>query len=315
MAKILVTGATGFAGSHLLDLLLSGSDELFGTYLTDKKEEYKSVNQIKLDLSNKDEVERVIDEIKPDVVYHLAALASAAESFNNPSFTINNNVSSQINLLEALKKAELKDTRILVISSGEVYGYVARENLPIDEETPFNPTNPYAVSKLTQDFLGLQYYLAYNLKVVRARPFNHVGARQAPNFVVSSFAQKIVEIEKGKRDPLMVVGNLEAKRDFTDVRDMVRAYKLLIDKGEVGDVYNIGSGVSYKISDILDRLLKLSPKGDEIKVEVDPKLFRPLDNPDLVCDYSKLKKITGWEPTIEIDDTLKYTLDYWRDLI
>lgn len=315
MAKILITGATGFAGTHLLDLLSKGSDELYGTYINEKKDEYENVTQLKLDLNSKEEVEKIIGEIKPDVIYHLAATASAADSFAHPYETINNNINSQLNLLEAVKKSELLDTKMLIVSSGEVYGLVSKEDLPIDEETPFNPTNPYAVSKLSQDYLALQYFHAYKLKTIRVRPFNHVGARQSPNFVVSSFAQKIVEIEKGKRDPIMIVGNLEAKRDFTDVRDMVRAYHLLIEKGEVGDVYNAGSGTSHKISDILNMMLDLSPRGKDIKVEVDRKLFRPLDNPDLVCDYSKLKKATGWEVEIDIQQTLKYTLDYWRDLI
>jgi GDP-4-dehydro-6-deoxy-D-mannose reductase len=200
-----------------------------------------------------------------------------------------------------------------VVASAEVYGCVKKEDLPIDEETPLNPTNPYAVSKLTQDFLGLQYHLSYGLKTLRVRPFNHVGPRQSPNFVVSTFAQKIVEIEKGKREPVLPVGNLQAKRDFTDVRDVVKVYSLLMEKGEFGEVYNIGSGVSYKIAEILEKLLSISKV--KITVKVDKSLFRPIDDPDLVCDVTKVTKLTGWRPEIPIEKTLKDTLDYWRNII
>jgi GDP-4-dehydro-6-deoxy-D-mannose reductase len=200
-----------------------------------------------------------------------------------------------------------------VVASAEVYGSVTKEDLPMGEDTPLNPTNPYAVSKLAQDFLGLQYFLSYGIKTIRVRPFNHVGPRQAPNFVISSFAQKIAEIEKGKREPILPVGNLEAKRDFTDVRDMVKAYSLIMEKGEFGEVYNIGSGRSYKISEILEMLLSFSSV--KITVEIDKSLFRPIDDPELVCDSTKINKTTGWKAEIPLEETLKDTLDYWRNII
>ncbi len=319
-AKILITGATGFVGSYLAEYLIDKYNdfELYGTYLSDNSiknlEAIKNnIKLTKINLSNEKDVFKLIEEIRPDTIYHLAAMASAADSFSSPAESIINNIQSQVNVLEGVKKLNLKDCKILIVSSAEIYGDVSKEDLPIDENVNFKPTNPYAVSKLTQDFLGLQYFLSYNLKIIRVRPFNHIGPRQSPGFVVAAFAKKIVEIEKGKRNGVLTVGNLETKRDFTDVRDIVRAYDLAVRKGVSGEVYNLGSGTSYKISDILNKLLSLSKA--EIKIEVDKSLLRPSDNPDLVCDASKFKQLTGWKPEIEIDTTLKDTLDYWRNII
>ena len=317
--KILITGASGFVGSHLVDYLaLDSNNILFGTHFSksppknlDKSKE--RIQLLEIDLRNENEVYNLVDKVKPDVIYHLAAFTSAADSFKSPRETVLNNIACQINIFEAMRKSKLLNSRTLVVASAEIYGTVKKEDLPMDEETPLNPTNPYAVSKLTQDFLGRQYFLSYGLKTVRVRPFNHVGPRQAPNFVVSSFAQKIVEIEKGKRAPILPVGNLEAKRDFTDVRDVVRAYSLLMEKGEFGEVYNIGSGTSYKISEVLEKLLSFSSA--KITVNVDKSLFRPIDDPDLVCDATKINRLTGWKPEIPMEKTLKDTLDYWRDII
>lgn len=312
--KILITGTSGFVGNHLIDNLIThGEKKIYGTFFSENKDLKKEVEYIKVDLRNEDEVFDLIEKIKPDILYHLAAFTSASESFLSPKETFINNVSSQINILEAIKKNNLLDTKILLTSSAEVYGNVAKEDLPINEETVFNPTNPYAVSKLAQDFLGKQYFLSYGLKIIIMRPFNHIGPGQSDKFVVSSFAKKIAEIEKGKREPILPVGNLESKRDFTDVRDIVKAYALILEKGEFGQVYNIGSGKSHKISDILNMLLTYSSA--KIKVEQDPKLLRPMDNPDLVCNFEKLEKVTGWKPEIDLEKTLKDTLDYWRNII
>ncbi len=312
MKKILVTGACGFAGKYLTDYLSRGEDEIYGTYLHDNDEnKNEKIKLHKIDLTNEDGVYNLISDISPDRIFHLAALTSPKDSFKNPKETFQNNIASEINILEVLRKRDMRSTRVIIISSAEIYGQVSKDDLPIDEGTPFNPTSPYAVSKLAQDFLALQYFNAHKLPIVRLRPFNHTGVGQTPNFVIPSFAKKIAEIEKGKLDKL-TVGNLEAKRDFTDVRDMVRAYTLAADKAEPGQAYNIGSGKSYKIGDILSKLLSFS--NTDIKVEEDSSLLMPFDNPELVCDFSKFEKATGWRPKIPIDQTLKETLDYWRSI-
>jgi len=319
MKKVLITGITGFAGSYLAEHLISAKEyDISGTYLFEKSlsntEQIKgNLNLIKADLSDEKSVFKIIKDVSPSIIFHLAALTSPADSFKNPTETLTNNISLQINLMEAVRKCNLFNTKILVVSSGEIYGIVEKEDLPIDEKVSLTPTNPYSVSKIAQDFLGLTYFLSYKLKIIRVRPFNHIGPRQSPHFVVSSFAKQIAEIEKDKREPVLHVGNLEAKRDFTNVKDMVRAYALAIEKGRYGEVYNIGSGISYKISDILNKLISMS--SSKIKVEKDKALFRPNDIPDLVCDASKFTKLTGWRPQISIETTLKETLDYWRNII
>lgn len=319
MKKALITGISGFAGSFLAEHLVEKNTfTVAGTYLSESSKEnvasigsHLSLTQI--DLMDHEKVTELIRKEKPDVVFHLAALSSPAESFKDPSRTINNNIVGEVNLLEAIREAGLMQTRILIISSAEVYGVVSEKDLPVDEETKLRPASPYAVSKIAQDFLGLQYYYAHKLPIIRVRPFNHIGPRQAPNFVVSSFAKQIAEIEKKKNPPVLRVGNLNAKRDFTDVRDIVRAYELLIEKGVAGEVYNLGTGESHRISDVLQTLLSLSSVS--ISVTKDQALLRPGDLPDNVCNRTKITKVTGWEPKISLEQSLRDTLDYWRNII
>lgn len=318
MKKVLITGITGFAGSHLADYLVSQKQyRVFGTYLLDQSidnlsEVGNKVEIFKIDLMISQECNALVKKVKPDLVFHLAALPSPANSFKNPQETLTNNIIAEVNILNAIKMNNFLNTKILIISSADIYGIVKKENLPINENTPLLPLSPYAVSKIAQDFLGLQYFLSYNLKIVRVRPFNHIGPRQSPHFVVASIAQKIAAIEKGVGQ-FLSVGNLEAKRDFTDVRDMVRAYEMALKKGKSGEVYNIGSGASYKIGDILNKMISLSTK--KIKIKIDKSLLRPIDNPDLICNARKFVKLTGWKPTIPIDVTLKDILDYWRKIV
>ncbi len=315
MQNAYITGISGFAGSFLAELLLSRGYEVFGSHISD---EFSTIEHIKnrlhlykVNLLDKNETEKSIEHAKPDIVFHLAALTSPAQSFKEPEKIITNNITAQLNLLEAIRLSSISP-RILIVSSAEVYGYVKENELPIHEKNELRPASPYAVSKIAQDYLGLQYHLSYGLDVIRARPFNHIGPRQSPSFVVASFAKQIAEIEKGKKDPKIKVGNLEAKRDFTDVRDMVKAYLKLIEKGESGEVYNIGSGKSHKISEILSSLLSLSDV--QIETEVDQSLFRPGDIPDIRASSHKIETLE-WKPEIEISQTLKDTLDYWRNSV
>lgn len=314
MAKALITGINGFVGSHLAPYLLKSGIEVHGT--TKPGTETPSTENMTFhaaDIMDFKRMQEIIEEISPDYVFHLAALTSPGESFKNPAETVSNNIVGQINILEAVRDAKLAETKILVVSSAEVYGKVDEKDLPIDEETPYNPMSPYSVSKVAQDLLGLQYFNSYKMHTIRVRPFNHIGPRQAPFFVVPAFAKQIAEIEKGIKEPVLMVGNLEAKRDFTDVRDVVKAYLLLMDKGQYGDVYNIGSGKSHRIGDILDTLLSFSKV--KITVKQDPALMRPSDVPDHVCNPSKIENLTGWKREIDLNTSLKDVLDYWREIV
>jgi GDP-4-dehydro-6-deoxy-D-mannose reductase len=313
--KAFITGITGFAGSHLARLLHSNDQfDISGTYLSESskttlKDLSSEIELIQLDLMDRKKVEDVVTETKPDYIFHLAALTSPKLSFDDPGKVITNNVEGQINILEAVRKSGI-DSKVLITSSAEVYGNVKPSDLPIDEETPLNPTSPYAVSKIAQDFLALQYFISYKIKTIRARPFNHIGPGQTDSFAVAAFAKKIAQIEKGLIEPILYVGNLESKRDFTDVKDMVKAYMLLIEKGRWGEVFNIGSGKSFKMSEILEKLLSLSDK--KIEIRQDPDLLRPSDNPELLCNPGKIEKETGWKAEISIEETLGKILEYWR---
>jgi GDP-4-dehydro-6-deoxy-D-mannose reductase len=316
--KILITGISGFAGNHLAHALSSSSDvSIAGTYLSEKdlgalSDIKSSLTLEQVNLLENEAVSKLISSYKPDVVYHLAALTSAAESFKNPVGTFSNNVSAQLNVLNAIKEAQL-NTKILIVSSAEVYGAVSTDHIPTSEDTPFRPTNPYAVSKVAQDLFGLQYFLSYKLPIIRVRPFNHIGPYQSPQFAIASFAKKIAEIEKKKIDPVLTVGNLQTKRDFTDVRDIVKAYILAIEKGVVGEVYNIGSDVSYSMEEILQKLLSLSSV--KIEIKQDTALLRPNDTPQLLCNSTKFRTLTGWKPEIDLTTTLTDTVNYWRNMV
>jgi GDP-4-dehydro-6-deoxy-D-mannose reductase len=317
MKKILITGASGFVGGHLAEHLLTLSDhEIHGTYLMDESLHESPVKDkihfVKADLQDNKQVVSLIQQIKPDWIFHLAAQASAGASFTDPVNTFHANIDPEIYLFEALRNENLLQTRVFIASSSEVYGYITPEELPLDELTPLRPANPYAVSKIAQDYLGLQYNLSYNLPVIRVRPFNHIGPRQREGFVVADFAKQIAKIEKGKSEPILTVGNLDAKRDFTDVRDIVKAYPQILEKGQPGEVYNIGSGTSYKIQEVLNLLLSFSNVA--ITVTVDQAKLRPSDIPEVLCDNKKLMSLINWQPEIPFEQTLKDILDYWRSI-
>lgn len=311
MKKVLITGATGFVGQHLTEYLSAQNEfQLFGTSLTDAEKNDK-IQIEKIDLTSFGDVQNLIDKILPDQIYHLAALTSPASSFDDSKQVVLGNIEVQLNILDAVRKNEM-NPRVLIISSGEIYGLVDSSQLPIDEKAEMNPNNPYAVSKIAQDYLGLQYALSYKMDIIRVRPFNHTGPGQSPAFAIPAFAKQIAAIEKGGQEPILKVGSLNAKRDFTDVRDIVKGYALIMEKGQSREAYNIGSGKSYSIKKLLDMLLGFSKK--QIDIEEDPVKMRPSDIEDIYCNFDKLNSLTGWKPEIEIEKTLKDTLDYYRNI-
>jgi len=316
--KVLITGITGFVGSHLAEYLLSLKNyEIYGTYRWRSRMENISHIKEKLklyecDLKDATAVYNLIKEIKPDMIFHLAAQSYVPMSWTAPSETIITNVISQINILEAVRNLKM-DTLIHIAGSSEEYGLVLRNEVPIKETNPLRPLSPYGVSKVAQDLLGFQYYKSYNLKIVRTRAFNHEGPRRGEVFVTSNFAKQIAEIEKGKREPVIYVGNLEAVRDFTDVRDVVRAYYLVLIKGRAGEVYNIASGKGYKIREVLDIYLRMSKV--QVEIKVDPTRLRPSDVELLIGDATKIKEECGWQPQIPFEKTLEDLLNYWRERV
>jgi GDP-4-dehydro-6-deoxy-D-mannose reductase len=311
--QALITGAGGFVGDHLCTFLLDHTDwEILGTVYPEPAADANPHPRLHLVPADLRDASRVLDLVAdgtPDVIFHLAAMSSVSASFEHPWETLENNICAQLNILEAVRQAGTS-SRVLVIGSNEEYGKPGEDELPITEETPLRPQSPYAVSKVTQDMLGLQYYLAYGIDVVRLRPFNHTGPGQSPRFVVPAFASQVARIEAGLQEPVLFVGNLEVWRDFTDVRDMVRAYALAATEAESGEVYNLASGQPQSIREMLESLLALSPV--EIRVEVDPDRYRPADMPVAYGSAEKFHRHTGWEPEIPFEQTLQDVLMYWR---
>ncbi|OGF62734.1 MAG: GDP-mannose 4,6-dehydratase [Candidatus Fischerbacteria bacterium RBG_13_37_8] len=315
--KVLITGITGFAGSHLADYILKEKTnvELHGIKRWRSRmeniihiEKYLQLHEA--DLRDASSVLSLIEYIKPDYIFHLAAQSFVPASWKTPSETITTNINGQVNIFEAVRYLNLH-SYIQIACSSEEYGLVLTHELPIKETNPLRPLSPYAVSKVGQDYLGYQYFMSYKMNIVRTRGFNHTGPRRGDVFVTSNFAKQIAEIELGLKEPVIFTGNLEAKRDFTDVRDMVKAYWLSLEKGEPGEVYNISSGQAYSIQEIIDKLLQLASVKVEIKT--DPGRLRPSDVPVLLGDNTKFKQQTGWEPTIPFHQTLQDLLSFWRE--
>ncbi len=311
--RALITGAGGFVGGHLCAYLLAHTDwELTGTVYPQPVEAQPPEPRLRLrhaDLRDQEGVRTLVGEVQPDYIFHLAAQSFVPTSFADPWDTLENNIRAELNLLEAVRWSE-REMRVLVIGSNEEYGAPKPGELPQTEESPLRPNNPYAVSKVAQDFLGLQYHLAYGLPVVRVRPFNHTGPGQSPRFVVPAFASQIARIETGLQDPVMKVGNLDAARDFTDVSDIVRAYYLAVTQGEPGEVYNLASGRPRSVQGLLEMLLSYSQV--DIRIERDPARYRPVDVLVVYGNAEKFRRRTGWKPEIPFEQTLRDTLDYWR---
>lgn len=317
--RVLITGITGFAGSHLAEYILNHHPgvEVFGMVRWRSRMENirhieDKVELIEADLKDIVSLQSCLAHVRPDRIFHLAAQSFVPTSWKCPAETFAINAIGQVNLFEAVRSLHLSP-RIHVAGSSEEYGQVNADEVPMKETNPLRPLSPYAVSKVAQDLLGYQYFRSYGMDIVRTRGFNHTGPRRGEVFVTSSFAKQIAEIEAGRREAVLYVGNLEARRDFTDVRDMVEAYWLTLEKGEAGEVYNIGSGVTRSIREVLDMLLSLSRVN--VRVEVDPGRMRPSDVPILLSDSSKFVGLTGWKPKIPFIQTLGDLLDYWRERV
>lgn len=308
--KALVVGGGGFVGPYLVRHL---KDEL-GYEVTVTKTEKETLAMdgavVKnLDILDKNQISELLNEEKPDYLFHLAAQSSVAYSWKNPTLTVDVNIKGCVNLLEAVKDADEKP-RVLLIGSGEEYGHIKKDECPIIEDNVLRPGNIYAATKSCQNMLGKIYSDAYGLDIMMVRAFNHIGPNQTPVFVVADFCKQVADIEKGKQEPVIYVGNLSAKRDFTDVRDVVKAYSLLVKGGKRGETYNVGRGHAVAIEDILKEIVSMSDK--DIEVKVDEKKLRPVDVPIIEPDIEKIKKEVGWEPVIELRQTLEETLEYWR---
>jgi len=313
--RVLITGVTGFAGSHLADYCLERGDvELHGIIRWRSRTENiehlgERIALHECDLRDASSTREVVEDVRPDFIFHLAAQSFVPTSWKAPSESLSTNVLGQVNIFEAVRKIGLR-CRIQLACSSEEYGMVHEDEVPITEDNPLRPLSPYGVSKVSQDLLGYQYFMSYGMDIVRTRGFNHTGPRRGPVFVCSDFAKQIVDIEQGRKSPVIRVGNLEAKRDFTDVRDMVKGYWLALEKGKAGEVYNICSEQSWTIQSVLDMLLGMTSA--TIEVEVDPTRLRPSDVPILQGDCSKFRADTGWKREIPFEQTLQDILDYWR---
>ena len=316
--RVLITGITGFVGSHMAEHALAQGAEVFGASRGQSTAENIEhlrgrITFIQSDLRDDASVRSLVARSSPDYVVHLAAQSVVGASWDAPAETLANNILSQVSLLEAIRPLAVPP-RFLCVGSSEEYGMVCEDELPIRETNPLRPLSPYAVSKVTQDVMGYQYFMSYGLPIVRTRAFSHEGPRRGDVFMTSNFAKQVAEIEAGRREPVVRVGDLKPRRDFSDVRDVVRGYWLLLERGEPGEVYNLCSGRSWSIQQVLDFLIGASTvKG--IAVEVDPERLRPSDVMILEGDPSKIEKATGWKVTIPFERTLSELLDYWRERV
>ncbi len=316
--RILITGITGFVGSHLAEYALDKEGvEVYGAVRWRSRMENienieDRVHLLDCDLRDNVAVKKTLEEVKPDYIFHLAAQSFVPTSWKAPAETLTTNILSELNLLESIRDLGL-DTRIQVAGSSEEYGLVYEHEAPIKEDNPLRPLSPYAVSKVAQDYLAYQYHKSYGIFTVRTRAFNHTGPRRGRVFVTSDFSRQVALIEKGKKEPVIEVGNLEARRDFSDVRDIVRGYWLSLEKGEPGEVYNLGSGKAITIQALLDLILSMSDV--EIEVRQMPERMRPSDVELLLCDYGKFNRATGWKPEIPLEKTVGDLLDYWRERV
>ena len=316
--RVLITGITGFVGSHLAEYALERGAIVVGSVRWRSRTENidhiaDRLELVRSELRDLSSVQRLVEVANPDRVFHLAAQSFVAASWENPAETVANNTLCQINILESLRALKAR-ARILVTGSSEEYGLAHADELPIRETNPLRPLSPYAVSKVSQDMMGYQYFKSYGLPIIRTRAFNHEGPRRGDVFVTSSFAKQVAEIEAGARPPVLSVGDLKPRRDYSDVRDIVRGYWMLLDRGEPGEVYNLCSGRSWAIQEVLDFLLEES-RVKNIAVHTDPARLRPSDVMLLEGDPRKIERAVGWRVEIPFEQTLRELLDYWRQRV
>lgn len=310
--NVLIVGGAGFVGGYLSEYLTNEGNRVFITKMPGDNFNTKGVDAIDMNLLNIEEIEDAFIKSSPDVIFNLAAQSSVAASWKHPQLTVDINIKGVINLLEVIKKTNIKP-KIVLIGSGEEYGIINENDLPVNENKQLVPINVYAATKACQENMGRIYANAYDMDIVMTRSFNHFGPRQSADFVVAAFCKQIAEIEKGLNEPVINVGNLSAKRDFLDVRDVVVAYSLLMKSGKKGEAYNVGSGKAVEIKKILDEILKLTNM--DIKINIDKEKFRPIDVPVIEADVAKLKRHTGWAAKIPLASTVEDTLNYWRGVV
>ena len=315
--KVLITGITGFAGSYLAEYILEKDLSISIVGLTRKNSNMDNIAHIKnnlllveCDIQNKIEITDLLAKIQPDYIFHLAAQSKVSISWDFPSLTLSDNILGELNIFETVKQNGLS-SRILIAASGEEYGRSLDDQSSLDENQPFSPNSSYAVSKIGQDLLGFQYFANYGMHIIRTRAFNHSGPRRGDQFVESSFAKQLAEISLHLKEPIVLVGNLSARRDFTDVRDVVRGYWLALEYGTPGEVYNICSGKTYSIKEILDKLINIA--GVNVTIKDDAARLRPVDSPVIFGNSTKFFNKTGWKPEILLDKTLSDIYQYWKE--
>lgn len=310
MKKALIIGAAGFVGNYLIDHIQKNCIwSIVVTKMPQEKIEKTGIEIRDLNILEPERIKELLEDVRPDYIFHLAAQSSVGLSWKNPGLTVDVNIKGSLNVLDAIRDLDYQP-RVLLIGSGEEYGYVKPGEVPIPEDNVLRPGNVYAATKACQNMLGKIYSQAYGMDVMMVRAFNHVGPSQAPLFVVADFCKQAAEIEKGLREPVIHVGNLSARRDFSDVRDVVRAYTLLMEHGAAGETYNVGSGKAIAIREILDMILAQAKV--PIEVQVDQARLRPVDVPVIEADVSKLEACTGWKREIPLEQTIGETLEYWR---
>lgn len=314
--KILITGITGFVGSHLAEYILNLKEKHkvygFCRWRSSRDNLVNICHRITLfeaDLIDLSALIRCVKAARPDVIFHLAAQSYVLTSFNSPVATLWSNVIGTANLLEAIRILKIEPV-IHICSSSEVYGQVTEKDIPIKEDCPFRPASPYAVSKVGEDMLALQYWLSYKIRTIRTRMFTHTGPRRGDVFAMSFFSKQIASAELGLGEPIIYVGNLKSVRTFCDVRDAARAYWILVNRCKPGEVYNVGGNRTSTIEEALNILLSFSTK--KFQVKIDPRLIRPSDVTLQIPCIDKFKNETGWEPQIPLEKTLEDLLDYWR---